>query len=334
VDRRRAMKTRKARDDEGGRGGMDEERSGDLSIPPSPVKRRRHYLELAGMLAVFLILFPIIPVTIAVVFGGILAWAESEDFVDGFLYVASNVLGMAEPLTEFNPTDPIGAIIDVYVSVVAILCFGIVINIVNVFQMPHAINQGIENMGITHPFFVALVACGFIIPLCFALVGVVFGSILASLEGWSVIDGILYIYGTILGLGTPLTSVVPDTIGGDIVDIIIASMALGCIAIFVDYATVLNPGKFLRKLTREFLIGRRLIKECDVPCDHPLALSLTSLVSAQEVGEESAVGINDKASILDNDGERAQFSSEGVEEEFDGITDEASIIEIDGDQFF
>ena len=78
--------------------------------------------------------------------------------------------------------------------------------------------------------------------------------ILAPLEGWSITDGIYYIFSILLGLGTPLTEKVPTTLGGDFVDIIISSMALGTIAIVVDYVTVLNPARYIRKRIKEFLI--------------------------------------------------------------------------------
>jgi hypothetical protein len=116
-------------------------------------------------------------------------------------YVASNLLNMATPLTDFNPTNVVGVITDIYISVVALLTFGIVLNIVNVFQVPIAMNSMIE-ICVKGNVIVPLIALGFFIPLQIAIVAVVCGSLLALLEGWSVHDGIFYVFSNLLGLGT------------------------------------------------------------------------------------------------------------------------------------
>ena len=210
-------------------------------------------------LLAFLVLFPILPLLISTVMGGLLALVEGVTFREGFLYVASNLLSMATNLTDYNPNDPAGIMIDVYVSVVALLLFGIVINVVNLFRVPEEINRTIERF-VKGRILVPAIALGFVVPLLVALIAVVCGSILGVAEGWSVRDGILYVFSNLLSLGTPLTDVLPTTMVGDIIDIIISSMALGCVAVFVDYVTCLNPARYIRKRTTEFLEQRGLLE--------------------------------------------------------------------------
>jgi hypothetical protein len=66
-----------------------------------------------------------------------------------------------------------------------------------------------------------------LIPAFTAVMSVFFGCLLALAEGWTITDGIFYVFSNALGLGTPLTNVVPTKIGGALIDIIISSAALG-----------------------------------------------------------------------------------------------------------
>jgi hypothetical protein len=208
---------------------------------------------------------------ISTVLGALLACAEGATFLDGFLYVASNLLAMSTPLTDFNPNNPVGVLIDLYVSIMALLTFGIVLNLVNLFQVPLAMNRQIERWVTTNKFLVPCFAMIIVIPFWVAFLAVVFGSILAAIEGWVFHDGVLYVFSNLLGLGTPLTDVLPDTVGGDIVDIIISSMALGCAAVFVDYVTVLNPARYIRKRAKEQLERRGIVRLSENRSMHPLA---------------------------------------------------------------
>lgn len=210
------------------------------------------------VLFVFLLFFPLLALALSCIFGGLLVVAEDATFLTGFLYVASNLLNMANPLTDFNPADAAGVVIDIYVSTVALLLFGIVLNVVNLFNVPIAINRQIERC-VRGSFIVPLIAVGMVIPACVGIIAVVFGSILAGLEGWSVHDGIYYVLGNLLGLSNALTDVNPGTLQGDIVDIIVSSMALGCVAIFVDYVTVLNPARYIRKRLKEVLANLNVV---------------------------------------------------------------------------
>ena len=95
---------------------------------------------------------------------------------------------------------------------------------------------------------------------------------MALAEDWTIRDGILYVASNSLGLGTPLTDVTPSNTGGAIIDVIISSMALGYIAIFADYVTVLNPSAYIRRKMRSCLGALRIIDLKSTPSQHPLAI--------------------------------------------------------------
>jgi len=217
--------------------------------------RRSRFKRIFFLCLFIFILFPILSIFLATIFGGLLALAESTAFLHGFLYVVSNLLGMANPLTDWVPTSGTGVVvvIDVYTAVAALISFGIMLNIVNLFAIPHSINKFIRRFT-KNAVLVPTIALGLIIPILYTTICVIFGSILAAIEGWTISDGILYVITNILGLADPLTDIMPDTNGGKVVDIIISSIALGYIAMFADYVTTLNPSSYIRKHTRLLLI--------------------------------------------------------------------------------
>ena len=104
-------------------------------------------------------IFPLLPLLLATIFGGLFVLFEPDTtFRQGFLYVVSNLLGMANPLTDYSPIGvTAGAIIDVYVAVTALICFGIMLNIVNLFEVPMAINRFIERF-VKNAFLLSLVS--------------------------------------------------------------------------------------------------------------------------------------------------------------------------------
>lgn len=80
----------------------------------------KNWLKRIFFLCIFIfILFPLLSIFLATIFGGLLAVAESTTFINGFLYVVSNLLGMANSLTDWEPTTGTGvvAVIDIYTAV-------------------------------------------------------------------------------------------------------------------------------------------------------------------------------------------------------------------------
>lgn len=219
-------------------------------------------------------IFPLLPFAISTLYAGFFVLCEPDTtFKQGFLYVASNLLGMSNPLTDYNPSWTLGAVfLDMYVAITALLCFGILLNIINLFEIPYAINHIIESCCcVKNSFVVPFIAIFIFIPLLNAGLCVVFGSILALVEGWSLEDGFLYVFSNTLGLGTPLTEVSPETLKGALLDVVLSSIALGYIAIFADYVTILNPSSAFRKKIRRSLGGKGIIDLETVPELHPLA---------------------------------------------------------------
>lgn len=91
------------------------------------------------------------------------------------------------------------------------------------------------------------------IPLLVMAMALIFGSLLAGLEGWVWSTGFYYVVSNLVGLGNPLTNVSPDTTVGKLVDIVIAVWSLslagaviGIIAsfsIFDDMANTLEGSR-------------------------------------------------------------------------------------------
>ena len=65
-----------------------------------------------------------------------------------------------------------------------------------------------------------------IVPVLVIIIAFFFGLILAEVEGWPIVDGFYYVTSMLCGLPAPLTDVEPDSMGGKIMDIIIAIWSL------------------------------------------------------------------------------------------------------------
>ena len=198
--------------------------------------------------------------------GGLLALVEGEPLLKGFLYVTSNMLQFSTPLTDYNPSNPAGVIIDIYVSVMALLAFGMIINVVRIFHFAKTLNALLaQYMSET---IIPWVALCLIIPALVALIGSIFGVVMAIVEGWSHVDGILYVYANLMNLGTALTDQIPQTVMGDIVDVLVSSMAMGVAAIFVDYVAIVNPAKFIEDRTTLIGGGKHAVQTLDHSLSH------------------------------------------------------------------
>ena len=108
---------------------------------------------------------------------------------------------------------------------------------------PDEENDEDEKQGLFIPL---LTFFGFVfvfIPITVMIMGIVFGFILAEVEGWSIKDGFYYIISMLCGLPNPLTEVTPENDEGKIVDIVIALWALslaGTIIGIVGGMSVIN----------------------------------------------------------------------------------------------
>mmetsp|Transcript_15634 Transcript_15634/g.26373 ORF Transcript_15634/g.26373 Transcript_15634/m.26373 type:complete len:328 (-) Transcript_15634:453-1436(-) len=254
--------------------GLEQEERGDMMMSSN-----NNWLKRMFYLCVFIfVLFPLLSIFLATIFGGLLAWAENTTFLNGFLYVVSNLLGMANPLTNWEPTTGTGVVIviDIYTAVAALISFGIMLNVVNLFRVPHEMNNLIRKV-VTNGFLVPTIALGIIIPAWYAGLCSIMGAILALAENWHVSEGILYVLSNILGLANPLTDVSPNKTAGQVIDVVISSIALGYIAIFADYVTTLNPSSYVRFKIRGYLIALGVVDADSTAIAHPLRqLSITN----------------------------------------------------------
>jgi hypothetical protein len=144
---------------------LDQEERGDMMMSSN-----NNWLKRMFYLCVFIfVLFPLLSIFLATIFGGLLAWAENTTFLHGFLYVVSNLLGMANPLTNWEPTTGTGVVIviDIYTAVAALISFGIMLNVVNLFRIPHEMNNLIRKV-VTNGFLVPTVREDFDIYSCFS----------------------------------------------------------------------------------------------------------------------------------------------------------------------
>ncbi|KAK1738176.1 hypothetical protein QTG54_010845 [Skeletonema marinoi] len=271
-------------------------------------RKRRHddvinnnWLKRMFYLCVFIfVLFPLLSIFLATIFGGLLAWAENTTFLNGFLYVVSNLLGMANPLTNWEPTTGTGVVIviDIYTAVAALISFGIMLNVVNLFRVPHEMNNLIRKV-VTNGFLVPTIALGIIIPAWYAGLCSIMGAILALAENWHVSEGILYVLSNILGLANPLTDVSPNKTAGQVIDVVISSIALGYIAIFADYVTTLNPSSYVRFKIRGYLIALGVVDADSTAIAHPLRqLSITNDGEYDDKEEEEGIETKHSKSLL------------------------------------
>jgi len=221
-------------------------------------------------LLVFLFfIFPLLPIGLSLVYGGLMVAVDGCSFKQGFLYVVSNILGMANPLTTYTPDNTATIVLDMYVAVTALITFGIMLNFVNLFEIPKALNTLLYRL-LPNTTIVTVIALGVVLPASICVMACLFGVGLAWAEQWAWNDGILYVLSNLLGLGNPLTDVIPTTFSGALFDVVISSTAFGTLAIFTDYVTILNPSKALRLQFRKILGKIGIIKLNPKNKLHPL----------------------------------------------------------------
>ena len=233
---------------------------------------------LIPLLTFFGFVFIFIPITVMLMgafFGAILAEVEGWKVKEGFYYIISMLCGLPTPLTEVDPDTDEGKLVDVIVALWALALAGTIIGVVGGLSVINRLVDAAESFGqrfkraarkaVTgsdeeapaaagedgeeKPVSLALNILTFlvfifiVIPIVIILVAVIFGFILAEVEGWKIKDGFYYIISMLCGLPNALTDVTPDSDEGKIVDIIIALWALslaGTIIGIVGGMSVIN----------------------------------------------------------------------------------------------
>ena len=233
---------------------------------------------LIPLLTFFGFVFIFIPITVMLMgafFGAILAEVEGWKVKDGFYYIISMLCGLPTPLTEVDPDTDEGKLVDVIVALWALALAGTIIGVVGGLSVINRLVDAAESFGqrfkraarkavsgsdeeapaaagedgeekpvsLALNILTFLVFIFIVIPIVIILVAVIFGFILAEVEGWKIKDGFYYIISMLCGLPNALTDVTPDSDEGKIVDIIIALWALslaGTIIGIVGGMSVIN----------------------------------------------------------------------------------------------
>lgn len=93
------------------------------------------------------LIFPLLPLFVSVIFGALFVLCEPHtSFKEGFLYVVSNLFGDSSLNYVGYVPEKLGVsiLLDMYVAITALVLFGIMLNIVNLFGVPIELNNMIE----------------------------------------------------------------------------------------------------------------------------------------------------------------------------------------------
>jgi len=184
------------------------------------------------------------------VFGLIIALCEGWSAFVGFLYFASNMTGLGNPLTDNSPATALGEAIDIVVSCWVLIFSGSAVGVIMHLNVVARLQRALPLRG-AHGAAVLLGAVpGLVIGVAAAI-----GVSLAALEGWSAREGFEYMISAMCGLGNPLTNVSPESASGKVVAVVFASwqLAIGGLLIGLTGAVpLLDDGlKRLEKLCRQ-----------------------------------------------------------------------------------
>lgn len=154
-----------------------------------------------------LVVIPSITTILALFFGGIIASYEEWTFATGFEYSLSIILRMAAPLTSAKCKTSNGEVTTVFLSVLGFMVFGYLMNAVNSFQIGDSLARRFSCTrffckcvkGHDKRLFVeCLTFLLLIFPVMVTFGALVTGDILASLNGWTLWEGLLWVYGNTL----------------------------------------------------------------------------------------------------------------------------------------
>lgn len=182
---------------------------------------------LKNVMSMAVLLVCVVPLSVLAVslfFGGFTAISEGWVYGVGFEYVLSNVAGLSVALTSVVPTSMLGEVVDVFLSLWAMLLactfMGIAGGMTLVVRM-------IEKMPPTVLGFFRYI---FIyIPVALLVLSLATGVVIGAIEGWSFVDGFFFMVGSMCGLANPLTSVAPVSPSGMFVEVLcmVGELTLG-----------------------------------------------------------------------------------------------------------
>lgn len=188
-------------------------------------KMKRHHRVKAHCchhMTIFIAL-PLAIVLPCVLCGALMAMAERWSFPQGFFYVHAITVGMCNPImfASLTPQTTLGGFIALIIAFWALALCGIVLGIVRESGMTATLERYITSWSGRQPcqrlvgvLFVTMV----FVPALMLSIGALLGLLLSLLEGWTALDGILYMLGNAAGLPGPLVSVEANTDAGAILD--------------------------------------------------------------------------------------------------------------------
>jgi hypothetical protein len=182
-----------------------------------------------SFLWMFVCMIPCSLFIVSGVFGTLMAIAETWPLDVGYYYVIANILGLFNPLTNANPETTIGGIIDLVISVYALLMTQTIVGILTMQQFIEFHADGVpDTMCALARYLLVYMP---ILLFCFGLIS---GAIVATFEDWSYSNGVLHMTGTLVQLANPIDPETIQTKRGMFIESLCASWNLGFVAIVIQ----------------------------------------------------------------------------------------------------
>lgn len=179
------------------------------------------------VIAMLMLLFGAVPFllfVVSLIFGAVLGPIEEWSFDVAFEYTLSNVAGLANPLTSIVPTSTLGDCASIGISIWAMLITSSMMGVAGNMGVIQRIITRMPGSILWFTFYIFI-----LIPVLLIAVSFLLAFPLAYAEGWRVMDGFLFMIGSLCGLANPLTSVVPHSPHGVFLEILasVSEVALG-----------------------------------------------------------------------------------------------------------
>lgn len=145
----------------------------------------------------------------ALLLGGALGGIEGWSFEEGYEYAVCNMVGIG-PLVDLTPDTTLGYIADIIIS-----CWALVLasTILGLAAGLNVTLKWLSNISPTKWGFLRAILLH--VPLLIGVIGLLTGAILSALEEWPLVDGLLFMIGTLCGIQDPLTAVEPENATGN-----------------------------------------------------------------------------------------------------------------------
>ena len=158
------------------------------------------------------VLIPSISALLALIFGGVIAGYEDWTFSVGFEFALSAILRMTTPMVSVPLKTADGQVIECYLAIVGLALFGFIMNAINSFKLGEKLAKTCSACLVKcvkgHDKKLLLESAVFLLivfPIVVAFGALVTGDVMATLEGWTLWEGVLWVFGNTLN-ASPLAS--------------------------------------------------------------------------------------------------------------------------------